>query len=285
MQNNFVNFNGNIIEAGQPIFTASNRAFRYGDAVFETIRLMNGEILFFEKHLARLASSMELLGMNGHDDLTFHNLYLSIRHLDQVNNLKGNGRIRLEVFRNDGGLYTPQTNNVSYLIEVSALSNRNFRLNETGLKIDLYTDIKKPVSRLSNLKSSNALYYVMAGLYKNKSNSGDCLVLNTDGRIAEAISSNIFLLDDGIFYTPSLDEACVAGVMREVLIAHLKKQGKTVIEKGITVDDLLKADEIFLSDVIHGLRWVGAFRTKRYFNNFSTKLIKELNDLYQIKKV
>ncbi len=285
MQNNFVNFNGNIVEAGQPIFTAANRAFRYGDAVFETIRLMNGEILFFEKHLARLSRSMELLGMNSHDDLTFHNLYLSIRHLDQVNNLKGNGRIRLEVFRNDGGLYTPQSNNVSYLIEVSNLSNRSFQLNDSGLKIDLYTDIKKPVSRLSNLKSSNALYYVMAGLFKNKSNSGDCLVMNTDGRIAEAISSNIFLLEDNIFYTPSLDEACVAGIMREVLIQHLRDQGKQVVEKGINVDDLLKADEIFLSDVIHGIRWVGAFRTKRYFNNYSTKLIKELNTIHQIKKV
>lgn len=285
MQSNFVNFNGNIVEAGQPIFTAANRAFRYGDAVFETIRLMNGEILFFEKHLARLSRSMELLGMNSHDDLTFHNLYLSIRHLDQVNNLKGNGRIRLEVFRNDGGLYTPQSNNVSYLIEVSNLSNRSFQLNDSGLKIDLYTDIKKPVSRLSNLKSSNALYYVMAGLFKNKSNSGDCLVMNTDGRIAEAISSNIFLLEDNIFYTPSLDEACVAGIMREVLIQHLRDQGKQVVEKGINVDDLLKADEIFLSDVIHGIRWVGAFRTKRYFNNYSTKLIKELNTIHQIKKV
>ncbi len=285
MQNNFVNFNGNIIEAGQPIFTASNRAFRYGDAVFETIRLMNGEILFFEKHLSRLQRSMELLGMNDHIDLTFHNLYLSIRHLDQVNNLKGNGRIRLEVFRNDGGLYTPQTNNVSFLIEVSELSNRNFQLNESGLKIDLYTDIKKPVSRLSNLKSSNALYYVMAGLYKNKTNSGDCLVLNTDGRIAEAISSNIFIVKDGVFSTPGLEEACVAGVMREVLISHLRDQSKVVEERGITIDDLIQADEIFLCDVIHGVRWVGAFRTKRYFNSVSTKLINELNKIHQIKKV
>ncbi len=285
MQKSFVNYNGNIIEASQPIFTASNRAFRYGDAVFETIRLMNGEILFFEHHLSRLAKSMELLGMNPHDDLTFHNLYLSIRHLDQVNDLKGNGRIRLEVFRNDGGLYTPQTNNVSYLIEVSALTNRKFVLNEAGLKIDLYTDIKKPVSRLSNLKSSNALYYVMAGLYKNKTNSGDCLVLNTDGRIAEAISSNIFLVDGSKVYTPSLEEACVAGVMREILIAHLREQGKEVIEQGVTIDDLLHAEEIFLTDVIHGVRWVGAFKNKRYFNNFSNRLIKEFNELYQIKKV
>ena len=285
MPTTYINYNGNIIDSIQPVFTAANRAFRYGDALFETIRLMQGEILFFEKHLSRLSRSMELLGMNPNDDLTFHNLYLSIRHLDQVNNLNGNGRIRLEVFRNDGGLYTPQSNDVSYLIETSLVSNKEYVLNEHGLKIELYTDIKKPVSRLSNLKSSNALYYVMAGLHKNNLNTGDCLVLNTDGRIAEAISSNIFLVDNGKVLTPALTEACVAGVMRENVIEHLHSHRIPLIEKGITIEDLLKTDEIFLTDVIHGMRWVSAFRTKRYFNNFSRALLSEINEFNQMKKV
>jgi branched-chain amino acid aminotransferase len=285
MSTTFLNLNGNIVDASQPVFTAANRAFRYGDAVFETIRLMNGEILFFEKHLARLTRSMELLGMNLHDDLTFHNLYLTIRHLDQVNKLKGNGRIRLEVFRNDGGLYTPYSNDVSYVIETSPVAAENYRLNDIGLKIELYTDIKKPVSRLSNLKSSNALYYVMAGLHKNKLKTGDCLVLNTDGRIAEAISSNIFLVKGKTVSTPSLTEACVAGIMRDNIIEHLKTQRLSVIEKGIAIEDVLQADEIFLTDVINGIRWVGAFRDKRYFNTFSRELLNEINDYKQIKKV
>ncbi|HNP49169.1 MAG TPA: aminotransferase class IV, partial [Bacteroidia bacterium] len=232
-QATYINFNGNIVDSSQAIFTSANRAFRYGDAVFETIRLMNGEILFFEQHLERLKRSMALLGMHPHDDLTFHNLYLSIRHLDQVNQLKGHGRIRLEVFRNDGGLYTPQSNNVSYIIEVTPLTTRHYKLNETGLKIELYTDIKKPVSELSNLKSSNALYYVMAGLHKRKHNYGDCLVLNTDDRIAEAISSNIFLLKGKELITPSLSEACVAGVMRESIIRLMEEKGNPVLQTGI----------------------------------------------------
>jgi branched-chain amino acid aminotransferase len=210
---------------------------------------------------------------------------LSIRHLDQVNNLKGNGRIRLEVFRNDGGLYTPYSNDVSYVMETTPIVSKSYQLNETGLKIELYTDIKKPVSGLSNLKSSNALYYVMAGLYKNLLKTGDCLVLNTDNRIAEAISSNIFLVSKEIISTPSLSEACVAGVMRETVIEHLKKQGISVYEKGIAIEDLLAADEVFLTDVINGIRWVGAFRNKRFFNNFSRNILKEINDNCQIKKV
>ncbi len=285
MPTTYINYNGNILDSTQPVFTSANRAFRYGDALFETIRLMQGEILFFEKHLSRLSRSMDLLKMNPNDDLTFHNLYLSIRHLDQVNNLNGNGRIRLEVFRNDGGLYTPHGNDVSYLIETSLVTNKEYVLNDHGLKIELYTDIKKPVSRLSNLKSSNALYYVMAGLHKNNLKTGDCLVLNTDGRIAEAISSNIFLVDSGKVLTPALTEACVAGVMRENVIEHLQSHRIPLIEKGITIEDLLKADEIFLTDVIHGMRWVSAFRTKRYFNNFSRALLSEINEYNQMKKV
>lgn len=280
----FLNFNGNITPSDQPIFTSANRAFRYGDAVFETIRLQQGEILFLDRHLERLRNSMQLLGMLPHDDLTFHNLYLSIRHLDQVNQLKGNGRIRLEVFRNDGGLYTPQTNHVSYLIEVTPLSHKDYRLNDNGLRIELYPDIKKPMSRLSNLKSSNALYYVMAGLYKKQLGIEDCLVLNTEGRIAEAISSNIFLIRGNELFTPGLEEACVAGVMREYIIEHERLNGRSVQETGITVDDLLKADEIFLTDVIHGLRWVGAFRHKRYFNTTSRKLLNAIQEA-QTKKV
>ncbi|MBK9542485.1 MAG: aminotransferase class IV family protein [Bacteroidetes bacterium] len=284
-QATYINFNGNIVDSSQPIFTSANRAFRYGDAVFETIRLMNGEILFFEQHLQRLKKSMSLLGMLPHDDLTFHNLYLSIRHLDQVNQLKGHGRIRLEVFRNDGGLYTPQSNHVSYIIEVTPLALRHYKLNDTGLKIELYTDIKKPVSALSNLKSSNALYYVMAGLYKRQHNFGDCLVLNTDGRIAEAISSNIFLVKGNTLITPSLEEACVAGIMRESIIRMMKEREMPVIETGIEVEDMLKADEIFLTDVIHGIRWVSAFRHKRYFNSSSRQLLKEIQELHSTKKV
>ncbi|MFM2136313.1 MAG: hypothetical protein RL021_1713, partial [Bacteroidota bacterium] len=281
---NFLNYNGNILPADQPLFTAENRAFRYGDAVFETIRMMNGEILFFDRHLERLHRSMQLLGMEHHPDLSLHQLYLSMRHLDQSNKLKGNARIRLQVFRNDGGLYTPKTDSVSYLIEALPLLQKEFALNESGLKVEIYEEIKKPVSRLSNLKSANALYYVMAGLHKRRLGIDDCFVLNTDGRIAEAISSNVFLVRGKELITPSLSEACVSGILRDVLISMVEEEGATVLQQPVAADDLLSADEIFLTDVINGIRWVGAFRNKRYFNTRSRMLLQQINER-QIKKV
>jgi branched-chain amino acid aminotransferase len=284
MTASFVNFNGEIVEATQPVFTHSNRAFRYGDAVFETIRLMNGEILHFEKHLARLKSSMNYLGMQWHDDFNFQNLYLLIRHLDQVNQLKGNGRIRMEVFREDGGYYAPVSNKVFYLIEALPLDAKEYRLNDTGLKTDVYTEVSKPLSKLSTLKSSNAICYVMAAMHKQKNNLDDCIILNSAGNVAEAISSNVFIIVKGEVLTPALDQGCVGGVMREVVIEVLKEKGKRILETKFTPADMLKADEVFLTNVIDGIRWVSALREKRYFNTMSKWLMQEVK-LTQANKV
>jgi branched-subunit amino acid aminotransferase/4-amino-4-deoxychorismate lyase len=280
----FINYNGEIVDSTQPVFSSSNRAFRYGDAVFETIRLVNGEILFLDKHLARLKSGMEYLGMQWHDDFNFQNLYLLMRHLDQVNHLKGNGRIRMEVFREDGGYYTPVSDKVFYLIEAEPLAQKEYGLNEQGLKLEAYNEVAKPLGRLSNLKSSNALWYVMAAIHKQKMKADDCIILNSEGNVAEAISSNVFAVVKGDIVTPALSQGCVSGVMREVVIELLKEKGKAVIETRLSIADLLKADELFLTNVIDGIRWAGALREKRYFNTFSKWLAGEIKSL-QVNKV
>jgi len=272
----YINLNGSIADASQPVLTHRNRAFRYGDALFETIRLMNGEILYFDRHLERLKRSMNVLGMEWHPDFSFQNLYLLIRHLDQVNELKGNGRIRLEVFREDGGLYTPESNKVSYLIEAERMDKKEYYFNETGLKVEVYSELAKPLNKLSNLKSSNSLIYILAGLYKNNNRCDDCLILNSDGNIAEAISNNIFLVSKEQLFTPSLNQGCVAGVMREVIIDLMNSKKKKVTENKITLEQLLAADEVFLSNVIDGIRWVGAIKNKRYFNKFSKLLFEDI---------
>ncbi len=276
--NSFVNLNGNILPADQPVLKAGNRAFRYGDAVFETIRLMRGDILFFEKHLERFKKGMNLLGMKWRDDFTFHNLYLLIRHLDQMNELNGNGRIRLQVFRNDGGRYTPASDEVSFLIEAEPIASDEYQLNENPLRIDIFSEIEKPKNKFSNIKSSNALIYVMAGIYKEQQGLDDCIILNNEGRICEAIGSNIFLISKDELFTPALSEACIEGIMRGQLIEMLNVRGKKVQETSLTIEHVMKADGIFLTNVTEGIRWVGAFRQKRYFNGTSKWLFSELNE-------
>jgi len=279
----YINFNGSIVDASQPVLMHTNRAFRYGDALFETIRLMNGEILFFEKHLSRLKRSMEMLSMRWHDDFSFQHLHLLIRHLDQVNNLRGNGRIRLEVFRKDGGYYVPPSNEVNYIIEAEAVKESEYILNDTGLRVDLFTDASKPANKFANIKSSNALLYVLAGLHQKKTGFDDVLIFNSDGNVAEAVSSNVFLILHGELCTPSLDQGCVAGVMRERIIEMMKARNKKCSERKISLGDLLHADEVFLTNVTDGIRWVGAIRNKRYFNSFSRTLLRDLAGIHEKK--
>jgi len=277
----YINLNGSIVDASQPVLMHTNRGFRYGDAVFETIRLMNGEILFFDKHLARLRRSMDLLSMDWPETFSFQHLHLLIRHLDQVNNLGGNARIRLEVYRNEGGYYTPTTNEVGFLIEAEPLKETEYVLNKTGLRVDLYNEAPKLLSKLSSVKSASALQHVMAGLHRKKSGYDDTLLLNIEGHIAEAVSSNVFIVLNGEVSTPALDQGCVAGVMRERIIQLLKSGKRKCHEKKITLSDLLHADEVFLTNVIDGIRWVGAIRNKRYFNSFSSALIHELIEVHE----
>jgi len=277
-ENSFINFNGEVLPASQPVLKADNRAFRYGDAVFETIRLMHGDLLFFDRHLARLKQSMQLLGMSWRDDFSFHNLYLLMRHLDQVNQLNGNGRIRMEVFRNAGGNYAPESGDVSFLIEATPLEAKEYVLNDRPLRIDVYNEIAKPRSKISNLKSSNALIHVMAGLYRKQTDIDECVLLNDLGKICEASSSNIFLVSREDIYTPSLDEGCVEGVMRALVIEKLRDKGRNVHEVQLSISHMHKADEVFLTNVITGIRWVGAFRQKRFFNATSRGLIAGLSE-------
>ncbi len=280
----YINFNGSIADAAHPLLMHTNRAFQYGDAVFETIRLMNGEILFFDKHLARLKRSMEYLSMQWHEDFTFQHLHLLIRHLDQVNNLRGNGRIRLEVFRKDGGLYTPLSNEVNYIITADGMNEQEYLLNDIGLRVDLFTEITKPLNKLSNIKSSNAMLFVLAGLHRRKTGFDDMLILNSEGNISEAVSSNVFVVQNGELSTPSLDQGCIAGVMRERIIELMNEKGKKCVEKKISLTDLLQSDEVFLTNAIGGIRWIGGLRNKRYFNSFSKTLIKGLTEV-TLKKV
>ncbi|MEO0311167.1 MAG: hypothetical protein RIQ89_824 [Bacteroidota bacterium] len=279
----YINNNGSVVDSDQPIFTAQNRAFRYGDALFETIRLMDGEILYLDKHLLRLKSGMKVLGMSFHSDFTFNNMHLMMQHLDQVNSMKGNGRFRLEVYRQDGGYYTPSNNEVAYVLEAESVNNKRYLLNDIGLRIEIYMEHQKPTTPLSNIKSSNALCYVLAGMFRRNSGFDDCLVLNTNNNICEAISSNIFLVKEKVLFTPALSEGCVAGVMRQVVIDQVKSSGKQVEETKITISDLLSADEIFITDVINGIRWVGAFRNKRYFNLYSRDLLSKINETRMVK--
>lgn len=272
--------NGHYLKVENLPLEQGNRAFLYGDGLFETIHA-NGTIpQFLDLHLQRLFQGMKVLKMEIPD---FFNEAYFARHISGVltrNKCFTGARIRMTVFRNPGGLYTPSVNDVSYLIEGVSLNNDKYVLNQQGLTIDIFPDIKKPVNLLSQIKSTNALIFVLAGLHKKENNLDDSILLNERGNICESVSSNLFLVKDNRIITPATAEGCLPGIMRSVIIKMIESSKlKPVIEKVIIPKDLSTADELFLTNAINGIRWVLAFRQKRYYNRIAKDLTEMLNVL------
>lgn len=276
--------NGKFLNDDGPVIEASNRSFRYGDAIFETIRVENGRILWQHLHLARLIKGAEVLKLNLPYQFTAEKFDQLIANIYNINHPGGGpARIRFALFRNDGGYYVPENNSASFLIETSALENRFFPLNHRGIMLGLYQEYYKPCHTLSNLKSSNALIHVLAGLYRTENKYDDCLLINDERLVAESISSNVFMVKGQKIITPSLDQACVEGVMRAVVLEICSMMGMATEERPVDTEELLNADEVFLTNAISGITWVLGFRQKRYFNKISNKLAVALNSLAKEK--
>lgn len=273
----FIDFNTNFIPEQEAVLTADNRAFRYGDGLFETMRWMDGDIRFLQHHLARLHEGMRMLKLESAKRFDEDFIRSRASELIKKNGLENHHvRIRLQVYRAGGGLYSPQQNNAAYIMEVSKLDPDDVKHRKVGLIIDVYDEFRKPYSELSKLKSSNALVYVMAGLFRTRNGLDDVLLLNQEGFLCESLSSNVFISYDKKLYTPAISEGCIDGVMRKVVIELAMDSGLEVIEAQISPQILREADEIFHTNAIHGVQWVMGYKQKRYFNRISRMLQERL---------
>lgn len=271
-------FNGKYYLEDTPLLTAANRAFRYGDSLFETIHANATSLQFWPEHYARLSDGMNALGMEPGSNFTKETIEREIIHLLNKNKIFGGARIRLSVFRNEGGLYTPTDNSISYLIETTDLSQGEYTLNHKGYTIGFYEEISKPANLLSKFKTGNSLPFILAGIKREKQQWDDCLLLNDRGNIVEGLSSNLFMVKNGILMTPSLESGCVAGIMREKVIeAALDLQITVFDDCRITKEQIMEADEIFLTNAISGIRWVVALHQRRFFNRISKRLTQAIN--------
>jgi branched-subunit amino acid aminotransferase/4-amino-4-deoxychorismate lyase len=277
MVKRFINFNGEIHNEDDKILTIANRGFRYGDGIFETMRMIDGKLKFADLHADRLQNGMKAVKLEGYSQLDSYFLKEKTEELCKRNKIQQNARFRLTVFRDSMGLYTPEQNKNAYSLEVSALHSSLYELNPKGLIMNVYEDIPKPVNRLSNLKSCNSLLYVMAGLYKKQQRLDEAFILNQHGFLCETISSNVFIVYKGQLVTPALSEGCVGGIMREVVMKIAKENDLHMVEAQINPEILNEAEEVFLTNAVKGVQWVMGFNRKRYFNEVSRFLVEKLN--------
>ncbi len=267
----FVNLNGRLCPADLPVITLDNRAFHYGDGVFETMRVVRGRVCFIDAHWARLVEGLKVLRIELPVELGRHPLEQAILELVERNSMP-NARCRLTVFRDSPGYFKPEGNKGAFTIELTPVERDTYLLNERGFTVDLYPEIRKPVNVLSVHKTMGSQLYVMAGLWSIEHHLDDCLLQNDRGNIIESSSANIFIVSNGVLYTPSLTDGCLGGVMRMQVINLALENGIKVYESSLNPQNLLVADELFFTNATQGVQWVGSYRTKRYGHRMALRL-------------
>ena len=271
----FICLNGNFYSQQSPVISSGNSSYRYGDGLFETIRCRQGELQLFNLHLTRLLDGMQRLGYETPAFFSGTLLEKKIKELLRKNDCFELARVRLSVYRGEGGLFDNDYK-TGYLIECWPLPRAATEWNENGLVIGVYPGLKKTIDFLSNLKTASFLIYSLAAQYAKNERWNDAVVLNEENRIADTTIANLFIVSKGEIYTPSLDQGCVAGVMRAQVIEFLKKKGVVVKEVKMDMALLSEADEVFLTNAIRGIRWVQRFENKSYSNTVSRQLYDEL---------
>lgn len=277
----YVNNNGEVLPNEGATIAAGNRSYLYGDGLFESVRILNGKAINVQNHFKRLVDGARVLKMRLPSFYTADFFTAKIQELIEKSEIEEGGKCKISIDRASGGTYFPETNEVTYFIEVYPYQSNLFELNSKGLEIDIYSDLKKQKNFLSNYKTKNGLMYVMAAIAAKEKHLDDLLITNDKGGILESTNSNLFIVSNGVLYTPALEEGCLAGTMRMQVINLALNHGIKVYECNILPQNILAADEIFLTNAIRGIQWVGGYRTKRYFNTTARKIQAYLNDYWE----
>jgi branched-chain amino acid aminotransferase len=274
-----INFNGTIVSQDANILT-QNRAFLYGDGVFETVKIINNKILFLEDHYFRLMSSMRVVRMEIPMNFTMEFLEEQILTLVNKNGLTSSSRARITVYRNDGGYYLPQDNTVSFLIHALVLENSLYSFEKKEYEVDLYKDFYVTKQLLSSIKTTNKIINITGSIFANENGLDNCLLLNDSKNIIEALQGNIFMLMGNKLITPPVSEGCLNGVMRKQILSLAKKiENLDVVEEIISPFDLQKADELFITNVIKGIQPITQYRKKTFATKISLQLLEKLNEM------
>jgi branched-subunit amino acid aminotransferase/4-amino-4-deoxychorismate lyase len=277
----FVFHNGEFVSDTATHIAKDNRAFRFGDGFFESMRIVNGRALFLENHFARIISTANALKIQLPTGFTIDLLQSQVLEVLRRNGIAHGGRMRITFYRKSSGFYLPKQDEMTYFIEAEPLADNEFVLNATGRMVDIFTEYKKEINKLSVFKTLNCQLYVQAAIHARDKGLDEALIQNNKLSIIESNSSNLFIVSNGVLYTPTLEDGCVAGTMRMNIINLALENKIKVYECTLNPQNLLAADEMFLTNAVRGIEWIVGYRTKRYFNDMSKRLMVVLNEKAQ----
>jgi branched-chain amino acid aminotransferase len=280
-----VNINGTIFENDANRLSLENRGYKFGDALFETIKVVQNRILFWEDHYFRLMASMRILRMEIPMAFTMEFLEKEILKTLNANNLSSSTtRVRFNIDRGEGGKYHPEKQKINYSIITEKIKNDVYTINDNlKYSVDLFKDYFVAPGLLSTLKTNSKIINVLGSIYANENGLDNCLLLNTNKNVVEALNGNLFLVHGATIKTPPLGDGCLKGIMRKQTMELIKSSdGYEILEESVSAFELQKADELFITNVIQGIQPISAYRKKTYGNKVSKDLVQKLNVRLQL---
>ena len=274
-----VNDNGTLKTTTAVSFPYDNRGLLYGDALFETIKVVHAKVLFWEDHYFRLMASMRILRMPIPKEFTPE--YLEDQLLQTINaaGLAGaTARIRLTVYRTGDGRYLPQKQGVGFFAFAEALSTPFYTITHEVYEVELYKDHYVNADLLSTLKTTNRAINILGSIYAEENRYASCLLLNQHKHIVEGLHGNLFLVKGNHIKTPRLEDGCLRGVIRKQLLGILPLMKEYTFEEAvISPFELQKADELFLTNAIMGIQPITKYRKKTFETRVAQAILQKLN--------
>ncbi|MGJ8664047.1 MAG: aminodeoxychorismate lyase [Marinicella sp.] len=228
----------------------NNRAFQYGDGVFETMRMHEGELPLWEFHMNRLQRSLKQLILSSINETE---LKAQI-HQHCPKNMIESSVVKLMVFRsNQARTYQPLTQHIEWVVSVNEFNHNS---NQTQLKLAVARQKLGKQKLLAGLKHLNRLEQILIASELNEFDDvDDLLVLDDKARIIETTCQNVVMIQNGQLYTPKLKHAGVRGVALDWLASTHKLK-----EKNMMVDDLRTFEALMVCNSVKGFRLIQGIR-------------------------
>lgn len=245
-----ININGEIFPPDQARISVFDRGFLFGDSIYEVVRTYQGKLSLWEEHYRRLCLSGEKIGLT----VPYSSSFLRERINETINAIEGsadtNYFVRLIITRGVGG-FTMSFNDLSacnLVIMAKVLSPYPKDWYQRGVRVIMATTQRTTADSVDpSIKSGNYLNNVMAYQEASIQNAYDAIMLNPEGQITEATTSNFWIVKDGVLLTPPLKAGILEGITRQVILKICQQIGQRVEERALYPDDLFNAEECFLS--------------------------------------
>ena len=235
-------------------------------------------MLFLEDHYFRLMASLRIVRMEIPMNFTMEYMEEQVLLLVDALPAAPSYRARMSVFRKPGGYYLPTNNDVEFIVTASALTEPLYSFESGNYEVDLFRDFYVTKQLLSTLKSTNKMVQITGSVYAHENGLQNCLLLNDEKNVVEALQGNLFMLTGNKLVTPPVADGCLNGIMRKQVLELAKKvEGLEVSEASIYPFDLQKADELFITNVIKGIQPITKYRKKEFVAVVASDLIKRLN--------